>query len=81
METDRRDMDNQNQQKGGSKAYDAQAKPWTQKPGSDGSPQRDAGQRDAKADQDKEHTSEDRQSDAKSFAKRDDQRTSENSKN
>ena len=76
METDRKDMDNQNQQKGGSKAYDAQAKPWTQKPGSDGSPQRDA-----KPDQDKEHTSEDRHSDSKSFAKRDDQGNRESTKN
>lgn len=76
METDRKDMENQNQQKGGSKAYDAQAKPWVQKPASDSSTQKEA-----KPDQDKEHTSEDRHSDSKSFAKRDDQRTSENTKN
>lgn len=79
METDRKDMDNQNQQKGGSKAYDAQAKPWTQKPGSDGS-----SQRDAKSDRDKEHTSDDRvdrPSDSKSFANRDDQRMTDKSQN
>jgi len=76
METDRKDMENQNQQKGGSKAYDAQAKPWVQKPASDS-----ATPRDAKADHDREHTSEDRPSDSKSFAKRDDQRMSEKSKN
>lgn len=76
METDKKDMNNQNQQKGGSKAYDAQAKPWVQKPASDST-----SQRDVKADQDKVHTSEDRHSDSKSFAKRDDQRTSGNTKN
>jgi len=76
MDADKKDMSNQNQQKGGSKAYDAQAKPWVQKPASDS-----ASQRDAKADQDKDHTSEDRHSDSKSFAKRDDQRTSENKRN
>ena len=81
MDTDKKDMNNQNQQKGGSKAYDAQAKPWVQKPASDS-----ATPRDAKADHGREHTSEGRDSevrpsDSKSFAKKDDQRTSENSKN